>query len=213
MTDAVAPLPSPLPVTKKSGLAVTSFVLGILSLLCCGLLVGIPAAICGHVADNKIKKSGGALTGGGLAVAGWIMGYVSFFTTIVLVGLVIPALNSAMDVARLNASLMNAKQIGNACVAYAADHDGQYPASLDELRRDRQLDEKMLRSGFDTQSGAVGFVLAPSDHWVLIYDLHTSKRKSHKRAVAVVDRNGVMAQAMKDDEFQALLRDIEKLQP
>ncbi|MDR1304778.1 MAG: DUF4190 domain-containing protein [Verrucomicrobiales bacterium] len=207
MTDAVSPLSSPLPVTKKSGLAVTSFVLGILSLLCCGLFVGIPAAICGHVADNKIKKSGGALTGSGLAVAGWIMGYVSFFTTIVLVGLAIPGINGAINGARLAASVSHAKQIGNACVMYAAEHGGQLPASLDELRRDQQLDEKILRSMVNPQSGAVGFALVSGKNRVLIYDLHVSPLRS-ERAVAVVDWNGVAAQAMKDAEFQALLRNL-----
>ncbi|MDR1304779.1 MAG: DUF4190 domain-containing protein [Verrucomicrobiales bacterium] len=214
MTDAVAPLPSPLPVTKKSGLAVTSFVLGIISLVGCGLLTGIPAAICGHVAGHKIKQSGGALTGGSLAVAGWIMGYVSFFITIVLVGLAIPAINGAIDAAHVTASLAKARQIGNACVAYAADHDGQYPASLDELRRDQQLDAMTLRSMFDSQPGAVGFALVSGDNCVLIYDLYATRQTRHpKRAVAVVDKNGVTSKIMPDDEFQALLQDTKKLQP
>src|ERR1043166_7651384 len=35
---------------EKKGLAITSFVLGVLSLVCFGLLAGIPAIICGHIA-------------------------------------------------------------------------------------------------------------------------------------------------------------------
>jgi hypothetical protein len=43
---------------KTSGLAVTSLVLGVLSIgLFC--LTGLPAAICGHVARARIKASGG----------------------------------------------------------------------------------------------------------------------------------------------------------
>ncbi|MDR1304780.1 MAG: DUF4190 domain-containing protein [Verrucomicrobiales bacterium] len=204
--------------TKKSGLAVISFVLGILSVVCCGIFVGIPAAICGHIAGHKIKQSGGALTGGGLAVAGWIMGYASLFTTIatILAGQMIPVIDdmNMIDTLHIGTSLACARHIGNACVAYAADHGGQYPASLDELRRDQQLDENYLGSMVDRRRGAVGFALVSGDNWVLIYDLYATRQTRHpKRAVAVVDKNGVTPKIMQDDEFQALLQDTKKPQP
>jgi len=63
-------------VTRNSGLAICSLVLGILSLVGLGLLSGIPAVICGHMAQSRIKRSAGALGGGDLAVAGLIIGYV-----------------------------------------------------------------------------------------------------------------------------------------
>ena len=62
--------------------AVSSLVLGILSLFCLGPLMGIPAIVCGHISRGKILRSGGTLTGSGMALAGLIMGYL---TTILVV--------------------------------------------------------------------------------------------------------------------------------
>ncbi len=58
---------------KRSNLAVTSLILGILSLFSLGLL-SIPCLVCGHLANRRIKKR--ALTGKRLALAGLIMGYI-----------------------------------------------------------------------------------------------------------------------------------------
>src|SRR5437879_8475097 len=71
---------------KKSGLAIWSLVLGILSITCFSFLSGIPAVICGHMARSRIKNSGGALQGEGLALGGLITGYVSI-ALIPLIGL------------------------------------------------------------------------------------------------------------------------------
>jgi hypothetical protein len=38
---------------------------------------GIPAIICGHVALSRIKRSGGALKGKELAIAGLVVGYIT----------------------------------------------------------------------------------------------------------------------------------------
>jgi hypothetical protein len=56
-------------------LAIWSLVLAVLSFFC-GWLTAIPAVICGHVASSKIRKSGGALGGKGIAIAGLIIGYI-----------------------------------------------------------------------------------------------------------------------------------------
>lgn len=66
---------------KTSAQAIWSLVLGILSFLCFGLFAGIPAVICGHAARSNIRKSQGALTGGGMALAGLILGYVGIVVT------------------------------------------------------------------------------------------------------------------------------------
>jgi Domain of unknown function (DUF4190) len=57
--------------------AVTSLVLGILSLVLCGFVTGIPAMILGRRAKREIQASGGALGGEGLATAGFVTGLVS----------------------------------------------------------------------------------------------------------------------------------------
>ncbi len=61
---------------QTHGTATTALILGILSLVCCGLL-GIPAYILGRRAEREIQASGGRLTGEGLAQAGWLLGVVS----------------------------------------------------------------------------------------------------------------------------------------
>ncbi len=57
------------------GSATTALVLGILSLVVCAPL-GIPAYIIGRRAEREILASQGALSGEGLAKAGWITGLI-----------------------------------------------------------------------------------------------------------------------------------------
>lgn len=60
---------------KTSALAIWSLVLGILAFLCFSIFSAIPAVICGHKALSRIKSSGGAITGQGLAIGGLVTGY------------------------------------------------------------------------------------------------------------------------------------------
>jgi hypothetical protein len=82
---------APTPPAKTSGLAITSLVFGILGLLlcCCGLL-GIPAVITGHIARGRINASGGTVSGGGMALAGLITGYLAILGTIVIAAYTAP---------------------------------------------------------------------------------------------------------------------------
>jgi hypothetical protein len=64
-----------------NGLAIASLILGILSMVCLGLLAGIPAVICGHMALGRIKASGQG--GRGLAIVGLVLGYISIVATII----------------------------------------------------------------------------------------------------------------------------------
>jgi uncharacterized protein DUF4190 len=57
-------------------MAVSSLVAGIASLVCCGLLAGIPAIILGFLSRGRISRSSGMLGGGGMATAGVILGFV-----------------------------------------------------------------------------------------------------------------------------------------
>ncbi|MCH7557373.1 MAG: DUF4190 domain-containing protein [Planctomycetes bacterium] len=61
---------------KTSGLAIASFVLGMLG-FCAFFITAIPAIILGIVALVKIRKSAGQLTGKGLAIAGIVVPAVS----------------------------------------------------------------------------------------------------------------------------------------
>lgn len=68
--------------------AIWSLVTGILSLVCCGLLAGVPALILGNMAKKEIDGSGGAQTGRGMAQAGFVLGLIATVLSVLyIVGL------------------------------------------------------------------------------------------------------------------------------
>lgn len=77
--------PEPPPPTR-GGMATTSLVLGILSLVCCGYLAAIPAIICGFLAMDSIKKGSLSSMHRGKAVAGIICGILSVILWTILLG-------------------------------------------------------------------------------------------------------------------------------
>ncbi len=117
---------------EKNPAAVWSLVLGILSPFCCGIVTGIPAIITGHIAFNK---SGRLLSkqGRGIALAGLILGYLSFAMIPVQVALLVPALSKARQKAVEVACFANLQMITASKQAYAATHNGEAPASIDDL--------------------------------------------------------------------------------
>ena len=62
--------------------ALWSMILGILSLVCLGLIAGIPAIILGSSAKKEIAAAQGAQTGSGMAQAGVITGIISIVLSI-----------------------------------------------------------------------------------------------------------------------------------
>jgi competence protein ComGC len=117
------PVPQP---PKNSTLAIWSLVLGILSLTLCSLFAGIPAVICGHMASGRVKRSGGLLTGQGLALAGLITGYVGIGLSLLVVpmmlAIVIPNFVKARETAQKNACISNLRQLDGAIEAFALDN-------------------------------------------------------------------------------------------
>lgn len=59
-----------------SGLAIASLVCGLVGIVSCSFITGIPAVICGHLALGRIDRSSGALGGRTLALVGLITGYI-----------------------------------------------------------------------------------------------------------------------------------------
>ena len=103
MNETIPPLPGNAPQPKNSALAIWSLVLGILSLTCFSIFSAIPGVICGHKALSKIKQSGGALTGQGLAIAGLVTGYLGILWAVIFIpmmlAIAIPNFVKARDVA------------------------------------------------------------------------------------------------------------------
>lgn len=107
-------------------MAITSLVLGILSLTCFWLLSAIPAVVCGHVAYSRIRRSAGALTGEGLALGGMITGYISIAFSIVilplLLAIAIPNFVKARDMAQTNVCIENLRRIEGAKEMWALEN-------------------------------------------------------------------------------------------
>jgi len=69
---------------------VWGLVLGILSMLCFGPFAGVPGIIVSVSARRSIRRSGGALTGGGLATAGLVLSIISTaITALAIVGFIV----------------------------------------------------------------------------------------------------------------------------
>ena len=134
-TDALATgRPPPVPVStgrpaagQQSGMAITSLVLGILSLFTC-LITGIPAIITGHIAHSRARRQPGQFGGAGFAVAGLVMGYLSIAATfLMLPALLLPALAKAKARAQAINCVNNMKQIGLAAHLYANANKEVFP--------------------------------------------------------------------------------------
>ena len=61
-------------VPANNSKATASMVTGIISLFCCGFVLGVVAIALGVVARNEISASGGREGGSGMALAGIILG-------------------------------------------------------------------------------------------------------------------------------------------
>jgi Domain of unknown function (DUF4190) len=82
MPGGYAPVAAGYAAPRTDGLAIASLVIGIFALICSfaclGLILGPTAAIMGFISRQRIGSSGGAVGGGGLALAGLILGVVGF---------------------------------------------------------------------------------------------------------------------------------------
>lgn len=77
--------PPPATSGQDQTLAIVSLVCGILSIICCGAIAGIPALITGFMAKNNADANPNQYGGRGLALAGMILGGISVFFTIIYI--------------------------------------------------------------------------------------------------------------------------------
>jgi prepilin-type processing-associated H-X9-DG protein len=153
MQQDVASIPDEAPKTQplSSKLAISSLVLGILSIcasfICVGVLFGILAIVFAIVSLLRISK--GKAAGKNIAIAGILTGAVglmlSLVISLILAGMLLPALNSAREKARRISCATNLKQIALAVKMYALDNADKFPdgngvAGLEKLRKLRYLD-------------------------------------------------------------------------
>ena len=117
------------------GKATASLVLGILSILCFGILAGIPAIILGHISRGNIQRSHGRLSGAGMAMAGLIMGYLSIvFSVLVIAAIMIPNLVRAKISANEAAAASTVRTINTSQITYTVNYpDKGYAPDLATL--------------------------------------------------------------------------------
>jgi competence protein ComGC len=143
MNETTPPL-GVVPQPKTPALAIWSLVLGILALVfllvCISPLFAIPGVICAHMAYSRIKRSGGALGGEGMALAGLITNYVSIGLSVFLVpmmlAIAIPNFVKARQTSQMNACINNLRQIDGAKNEWALENNkkgGDTPTENDLL--------------------------------------------------------------------------------
>ena len=146
-------MPSP---PKTIGLAITSLVLGILSLTCFSILAGIPAVICGILAINRITRSRGALGGQGQAIAGLVTGSLSILMIPVLAGMLLPALSVAQEKARRVQCLNELRQLSLGLSMYVDDNREKLPVATqwcDGVKKYVSGTDKIFRCPSDRTGG------------------------------------------------------------
>jgi Domain of unknown function (DUF4190) len=127
-TEAPPLSPESVAPAKKSGLAIASLALGILGLLTCGVtaLIGL---ILGIVALIKVKRSRGALGGGGIALAGIVVSAVFVVMIPISAAVLLPALAAAKQKAQSINCASNVKGLVFAMQMYADENHNLYPAA------------------------------------------------------------------------------------
>jgi len=138
---------------RNCGLATWSLVLGILGILLSpiliGLLLAVPAVVCGHLAYGRVSRSGGALTGHGLALGGLITGYLSIAIIPILAmlaAIAIPNFVKARQMAQMNACINNLRIIDGAKQQWALEKSKE----LDDVVRPDDIVTYMARGQMPT---------------------------------------------------------------
>lgn len=136
---------------QMNGLALTSMILGISGIFffC---FTGLPAVICGHIAQKQIKKSNGTQTGKGFALTGLITGYAfGALSVVILAGLSVPVAMKALAKAEQVKSISSINLIQNRISEFHLDN-GAYPASLQELFPDKLSMEDLALTPVGTRA-------------------------------------------------------------
>jgi general secretion pathway protein G len=125
------------PPPQTSGLAISSLVLGILSCTILGFVAGIPAIICGHSARTKARVAPSSYGGGGLAVAGLVLGYVgTVLSAILFLVIVVPTaynISTSVDRSRITRVQADLQGISTQLKVYGSLND-TYPTTEQGLR-------------------------------------------------------------------------------
>ena len=191
--------------SKNCGLAITSLVLGLSSLLL-SLITGIPAIICGHMALGKIKRSQGSLSGNGMAITGLVLGYISIPLILVIAAMaamVTPIILKTQKKAEIATNTHHAKQLHLSLFDYDQDF-GTFPDALDQLVTEEYITQEKLDS-FQPQKGGKWQYFSgqstESNHENIL--LASPKAIDSKWVILRIDG---AVKHLKDADYQAALR-------
>ena len=123
---------------KTSGFAITSLILGIISVVTCLFFLGIPAVIFGHLARGKIRTNTFLVKGKGMALAGLIMGYtaIAMMPLAIIASLALPAVTGALEKGKCTQQLSNGRQVyillqsASLDAAAKGTHEVGFPADI-----------------------------------------------------------------------------------
>lgn len=207
-------LPSATPPT--SGFAVASLVLGIISLVMMPIIASFPAIFFGHIARSDIRRSEGNLSGDGMALAGLITGYLGLAFWVLMFGVMaammfavftkVPGrLQGVMNNAQSDRAVENARLIAEACQSYAAEHNGSFPARLDDLVPKYLKDRSTFNCSISGHLERMGYTYvggknSDSPDKILLYS--KSPNSAGKHAVARVDGSSQL------EDLPAELQDV-----
>jgi hypothetical protein len=188
---------------RISSEAVSSLILGILSISLLPVVTAIPAIIFGHIARSRIQKARGTLGGSGLAQAGLITGYIgaglSLIALLAAVALSIAGFVHAKS-ARVE-SISNGQAIVMACRLYAADHQGNFPKTLEALVPDYLPNRAIFVCPFSGPSEPIGYEYyggkdSDAGRKVLLVSKGVSAGK--RRVVVYVDGSAELVKNMRE---------------
>jgi type IV pilus assembly protein PilA len=118
--------------TETSGKAIGSLICGVLFFL---FPIPIAAIILGHLSLADIRKSGGRLTGSGMATAGLVLGYMglSVIPILIVAAIAIPNLLRARMAANEATAVGSLRTINTAAFAYSATYSNGFPPGLEAM--------------------------------------------------------------------------------
>lgn len=148
---------------ENSGKAIASLVLGAFAMLFGILLIpGILAVVFGHMALSQIKRSAGRLKGEGMAIAGLVMGYLSFVAIpmiLIIAAIAIPNLLRSRIAANESSAVGSIRTLNTAEITYASTYttvgytcslmelDGAYGTGQQPSEKSAQLIDSTLAGG------------------------------------------------------------------
>lgn len=132
-------------VAQKTGLAIASLVVGIVSMMACGLLGfgSITGLVLGIVALVKAKNSPTTYGGQGFAVAGIVLSVISFFYIGIVFAIAIPNLIASYRAANEGSAIITVRTLAGAESTYQSVA-GKY-GTLQELASAGLIDATLAR--------------------------------------------------------------------